>query len=43
MKAVEIEGQRLCLLKNPWGKYEWSGPWSKYMYARFYSVLTYAR
>lgn len=30
MKAVEIDGQRLCLLKNPWGKYEWSGPWSEF-------------
>ncbi|KLU88676.1 hypothetical protein MAPG_07661 [Magnaporthiopsis poae ATCC 64411] len=28
MKAVEIEGQRLVLLKNPWGKHEWKGPWS---------------
>ena len=29
MKAVEIDGKRLCLLKNPWGKGEWTGPWSK--------------
>ncbi|KAL8393228.1 hypothetical protein RB595_003137 [Gaeumannomyces hyphopodioides] len=28
MRAVEIEGQRLVLLKNPWGKHEWKGPWS---------------
>ncbi|KAJ4306202.1 hypothetical protein N0V88_000998 [Collariella sp. IMI 366227] len=28
MRAVEIDGQRLCLLKNPWGKGEWTGPWS---------------
>ncbi|KAK5629104.1 hypothetical protein RRF57_004819 [Xylaria bambusicola] len=28
MRAVEIDGQRLVLLKNPWGKYEWTGPWS---------------
>ena len=29
MRAVEIDGQRLVLLKNPWGKGEWKGPWSK--------------
>ncbi|KAI0108077.1 cysteine proteinase [Daldinia grandis] len=28
MKAVDIDGQRLVLLKNPWGKGEWNGPWS---------------
>ncbi|TGJ88705.1 hypothetical protein E0Z10_g18 [Xylaria hypoxylon] len=28
MRAVEMDGQRLVLLKNPWGKYEWTGPWS---------------
>lgn len=28
MRAVEAEGQRLVLLKNPWGKGEWKGPWS---------------
>ncbi|EOO03455.1 putative calpain family cysteine protease protein [Phaeoacremonium minimum UCRPA7] len=28
MKAVEIDGVRLVLLKNPWGKHEWKGPWS---------------
>ncbi|KAF7531101.1 hypothetical protein G7054_g9202 [Neopestalotiopsis clavispora] len=28
MKAVEIDGHRLLLLKNPWGKGEWKGPWS---------------
>ncbi|RYP90060.1 hypothetical protein DL770_003840 [Monosporascus sp. CRB-9-2] len=28
MRAVEIDGQRLVLLKNPWGKFEWKGPWS---------------
>ena len=27
-KAVEIDGQRLLRLKNPWGKGEWKGPWS---------------
>lgn len=28
MKAVEVDGQRLVLLRNPWGKGEWTGPWS---------------
>ncbi|KAI9742210.1 MAG: hypothetical protein M1818_004110 [Claussenomyces sp. TS43310] len=28
MRAVEIDGHRLLLLKNPWGKGEWTGPWS---------------
>ncbi|OTA70765.1 cysteine proteinase [Hypoxylon sp. EC38] len=28
MKAVDIDGQRLLLLKNPWGKGEWKGAWS---------------
>jgi hypothetical protein len=28
MRAVEMDGQRLVLLKNPWGKGEWKGPWS---------------
>ncbi|GAW25838.1 putative calpain family cysteine protease [Rosellinia necatrix] len=28
MRAVEIDGQRLVLLKNPWGQGEWKGPWS---------------
>ncbi|KAI1350961.1 hypothetical protein F5Y01DRAFT_284225 [Xylaria sp. FL0043] len=28
MRAVEMDGQRLVLLKNPWGKGEWTGPWS---------------
>ena len=31
MRAVEIDGQRLLLLKNPWGKGEWKGPWSKFL------------
>lgn len=28
MRAVEMDGQRLVMLKNPWGKGEWKGPWS---------------
>ncbi|KAF5485514.1 Calpain-8 [Colletotrichum fructicola] len=28
MKAVEMDNQRLVLLKNPWGKGEWKGAWS---------------
>ncbi|KAI8623159.1 hypothetical protein F5Y19DRAFT_468721 [Xylariaceae sp. FL1651] len=28
MRAVEMDGQRLVLLKNPWGKGEWTGAWS---------------
>ncbi|KFY16769.1 hypothetical protein V492_01108 [Pseudogymnoascus sp. VKM F-4246] len=28
MRAVEMDGERLLLLKNPWGKGEWTGPWA---------------
>lgn len=28
LKAREVDGVRLVLLKNPWGKHEWKGPWS---------------
>jgi hypothetical protein len=29
-RAVEIEGDKPMLLKNPCGDYEWQGPWCKF-------------
>lgn len=28
LRAVEYEGNRLLMIKNPWGETEWNGPWS---------------
>jgi hypothetical protein len=28
LRAVEYEGNRLLMIKNPWGEIEWDGPWS---------------
>jgi hypothetical protein len=28
IKAVEFRGKRFLKIRNPWGKYEWSGRWS---------------
>ncbi|KAJ3573577.1 hypothetical protein NP233_g2349 [Leucocoprinus birnbaumii] len=28
LKAIEVGGKRFLMLRNPWGKSEWTGPWS---------------
>lgn len=28
LRAVEFEGQRFVVIRNPWGNSEWTGPWS---------------
>jgi hypothetical protein len=28
LRAVDYESERLLMVKNPWGKVEWTGPWS---------------
>lgn len=28
LRAVTYDGERLVMVKNPWGKVEWTGPWS---------------
>jgi hypothetical protein len=44
MRAVEMDGQRLCLLRNPWGEGEWTGPWSEFHARDFcFALLTFFR
>ncbi|KAF8210804.1 hypothetical protein K438DRAFT_1664769 [Mycena galopus ATCC 62051] len=28
LRAVEVKGKRFVVIRNPWGKSEWTGPWS---------------
>ncbi|KAF8662801.1 hypothetical protein AX16_001083 [Volvariella volvacea WC 439] len=28
LRAVEVKGKRFVVIRNPWGKNEWTGPWS---------------
>jgi hypothetical protein len=28
LRAVDYSGERLLMVKNPWGRTEWTGPWS---------------
>ncbi|EEB95559.1 hypothetical protein MPER_05452, partial [Moniliophthora perniciosa FA553] len=28
LRAVEFKGKRFVIIRNPWGKSEWTGPWS---------------
>ena len=43
MRAVEIDGQRLCLLRNPWGEGEWTGPWSKFFFLMLWTSSNICR
>ncbi|KAJ2928239.1 hypothetical protein H1R20_g8850, partial [Candolleomyces eurysporus] len=28
LRVAEINGKRFVVLRNPWGRYEWTGPWA---------------